>query len=220
MTRNRIAVLAVMACSITLAITACTSTSASPEKANGAVKPTTSDQPAQNLDPATLAYLKSNADALAKQLDIANPPSVSPVRLITLQDYASTQIACLNEAGFAATETPDGEGISYPPIQDPGLKASLNLAIYTCELKYPTQQKYMTPLSTAALKSLYAYRTGELTRCLSKAGYTASERPPSEAVFVQSNGSWSPYETLSVSQNDVKRVFKACPQTPDSVYGH
>jgi hypothetical protein len=212
--------LAVLAALTVLLFAGCSSTGPDVHQTGSISDPEPSDRPAENLDAGTLAYLKANADALARQLKISNPPSVAPVRLISLADYASTQIACLNHAGFTAKETADGEGISYPPVTDPGLKATLNLAIYTCELQYPTQEKYMTPLSTKGLQALYDYRAGPLIECLKKQGYTVTDRVPSRAVFVQSNGSWSPYASLSIRDRDLKKVFATCPQTPDSVYGH
>lgn len=172
----------------------------------------------EDLDTATLAYIKDTTDAIAEQLKILDPPDVKAIRLISLNEWAPTQIACLNEEGHNVTETADGQGITYPPYQDASLVASLNLAIYTCEAKYPTQQKYMTPLSDEGLKELYAYRAGALVDCLEGAGYAVAGSPPSEALFVESGGKWSPYESISLG-SDLKELFNTCPQSPDSVYG-
>ncbi|GAB3128498.1 hypothetical protein GCM10027056_29940 [Glaciibacter psychrotolerans] len=207
--------LAVVVGAILLGTTACTAESDVPRSI-----PTSTPVSERDLDNATLDYLETNAMAFADQLGIVDPPNVQPIRLITLNEWASTQIACLNDAGFDVTESPDGQGIRYPPFTDPALKQSLNLAIFTCEMQYPTQQKYMTPLSTEGLELLYAYRTGELLQCLDDEGYGVTARPPSQTVFIQSDGVWTPYSDLSIAQNDLKRVFAACPQTPDSVYGN
>lgn len=174
---------------------------------------------AVDVDPATRAYLDETATALARQLGIVDPPEVTLVRLVTLSEWAPTRIACLQEAGFDVTETADGEGVQYPPIDDPTLRQSLNLAIYTCELKYPTQLKYMTPLSSEALTTLYAYRTGELVSCLEREGYRVQADPPSLAVFIQTNAGWSPFQDAAIAEADVKRIYAECPQTPESVYG-
>ncbi len=171
------------------------------------------------LDPATLQYLEDNADALASQLGIENPPEVKPVRLIRLQEYASAQVECLQGAGYEVGFTEDGEGVAYPAISDPALQESFNLAVYTCELEYPVQQRYMVPLTAEGLKILYAYRTGELITCLEGLGYTVSSEAPSETVFVQSGGMWSPYDTVAIRPDDVKQTYADCPQTPDDVYG-
>lgn len=171
------------------------------------------------LDQATLQYLEDNAAALAGQLGIDTPPDVKPVRLIRLQEYASTQIACLQAAGYNVDFTVDGEGVAYPAISDPALQESFNLAIYTCELQYPVQHRYLVPLTAEGLKMLYAYRAGELITCLEGLGYNVSSEAPSETVFVQSGGMWSPYETLAIPPEDAKQVYRDCPQTPDDVYG-
>lgn len=212
MTMSRTVLLAVVASAILLATTACAAESDAP------TLPTSTPISAAALDAGTLAYLDANAKAFADQLGIADPPHIQPIRLITLNEWASTQIACLNDAGFDATETPDGQGVSYPQLSDSTLGESLNLAIYTCEMQYPTQQKYMTPLSDQRLKDLYAYRTGELLSCLENEGYSVTATPPSETVFVQSGGAWSPFSEISFAEEDLKRVYTACPQTPDSVY--
>lgn len=212
MTMSRSVLLAVVAGAIVLATTACAA------DGNAPGLPSSTPISAGDLDAGTLAYLDANAKSFADQLGIADPPDIQPIRLITLNEWASTQIACLNEAGFDATETPDGQGVSYPQLTDSTLKESLNLAIYTCEVQYPAQQKYMTPLSDKGLEDLYEYRTGELLSCLEKEGYSVEAAPPSQTVFVQSGGAWSPFSEISFAEEDLKRVYTACPQTPDSVY--
>jgi len=206
----RTALVAVMVSTVALTITACT------PQGDPLSSP---DSSATEVDSATRAYLDETATALAGQLGIVDPPKVELVRLITLNEWAPTQIACLQEAGFDATETADGQGIRYPQIEDPTLRQSLNLAIYTCELKYPTQLKYMTPLSTDALTKLYEYRTGDLVSCLEREGYSVEPDPPSLAVFIQTNAGWSPFEDIKIAEADMKRVFAECPQTPESIYG-
>ena len=201
---------AAVAGALVLAIAGCTSVPNAGEAPSSEVG---------ELDQATLQYLKDNAVALASQLGIDDPPEVKPVRQIRLQEYASTQVTCLQGAGFEVDFTADGEGVSYPAISDPGLQKSFNLAIYTCELEYPVQLRYMVPLTADGLKMLYAYRTGELIACLEGLGYTVSSEPPSETVFVQSGGMWSPYGALAIRSDDVKQIYAECPQTPDDVYG-
>lgn len=172
-----------------------------------------------DLDQATLDYLKAEADALAAQFGIDDPPEVEPVRLIRLQEFAPTRVACLQDAGYDVGFTQDGEGITYPPISDPALQKSFNLAVYICELQYPVQMRYNAPLTAEGLKMLYAYRSGELVTCLEGLGYSVSSEVPSETVFVQSDGEWSPYQGLAVRSEDMKQLFAECPQTPDEVYG-
>lgn len=172
-----------------------------------------------DLDADTRQYLEDNATSMAEQMGISDPPKVDLVRMITLEEWQSTQIECLTEAGYDVGETTDGQGIKYPEPTDDAMASSLNLAIYTCEMKYPVEQKYMAPLSTDQLEELYAYRTGELLECLEDEGYPVSDDPPSETVFIQSKGAWSPYESISIAQNDAQRVNDNCPQTLKSIYG-
>lgn len=212
----RALVITVTASAIALAVTGCTPSTPSGLDAGPMASPTAV---ATDLDAGTLAYLEANAEALAGQLGIENPPDVQPIRLISLQEYASTQVPCLQAAGFAVGYTADGEGVSYPQLSDPALQQSFNLAVYTCELQYPVQQRYVVPLSTDGLKALYAYRTGELVGCLESEGYNVSADPPSETVFVQSGGMWSPYQGLAIDSSDTKQIYADCPQTPDDIYG-
>lgn len=206
--------LLVLAGAVALAVTGC-----SQPDGNEGSQPSPSSISTSDLNPGTLAYLKANAEALASQFGIENPPDVEPVRLIKLQEYATTQIACLKDQGYDATFTEDGEGISYPEIKDSALQKALFLAIYTCELKYPVQPRYMTPLTTDGLKALYDYRTRDLVSCLESKGYSLASDPPSETVFVEDGGMWSPYDGLAIDSEDLKQVYADCPQTRDDIYG-
>ncbi len=170
-------------------------------------------------DPRTDEYLASDRQALADSLGIATPPPVAPSRLLALDEWAPTLIECLRDAGFDARETPDGEGVAYPPIEDAALRESLNLAIYTCEARYPVSPKYMEPLNHEQLTRLYSYRTRELIECLREEGFVVSEPPPSETAFVESGGAWSPHAFLPVlDDDDTRRVSTACPQVPRDLY--
>mgnify|MGYP001085546073 CR=1 FL=1 len=170
-------------------------------------------------DPDTSAYLESNAKALAESYGISNPPTVSPVRLITLDEWAPTQITCLSEEGYDASFTPDGQGIQYPKFTEPALTDALNLAIYTCEVRYPVSPRYMQPLSHAQLERLYDYRSGELVKCLANEGVEISSPPPSKEVFVESNGDWSPYAEFTPTDEQIRDLPKQCPQTPADLWG-
>jgi hypothetical protein len=169
----------------------------------------TAGQSSPRTDINTEAYLQSNSRALATQLGITNPPDVALIRLVTLDDWDEIQRACLQDEGFDVEETVDGQGVHYPPIEDLALAASLNLSIYTCEVKYPLDQKYTVPLTDGQLRDLYEYRSQGLVSCLDKEGYE---------VFVQTGGSWSPYEDISVPDEDLKRIFESCPQALMSIY--
>ncbi|MBD3940595.1 hypothetical protein IF188_02635 [Microbacterium sp. NEAU-LLC] len=170
-------------------------------------------------DSDSAAYLAENARALAASYGIDDPPDVDLVRFIALDEWAPTQRDCLREAGYDVEFTADGEGLSYPPTGDAAVAKNLNLAIYTCEMQYPVEQKYMTPLSIEQLRTLYDYRSGELLECLRREGYTSSAEPPSEQVFLQSGGQWSPYEDIAIVESDLGRLTATCPQVPANLYG-
>lgn len=154
---------------------------------------------------------------MAQNLGITDPPNVEMVRVIELEEWAPVQIACMNEAGFAATLTDDGEGISWPALTDGSLIENMNLARYVCEVKYPVDPRFYDPLTNDQLRFLYAYRSGELIDCLAAAGYSVSG-PPSESVFIESEGVWSPYSDIRVSEGDSGLLQRKCPQNPDELY--
>lgn len=115
--------------------------------------------------------------------------------------------------------TEDGEGIAFPEIDDPALAASLAEARYVCEVEYPVDPIYYEPLSTAQLKELYSYRVGDLIACLEDNGYSVDVAPPSETLFVESGGEWSPYAELSIASSDLAEISRTCPQVPSTLYG-
>lgn len=96
---------------------------------------------------------------------------------------------------------------------------ALNIAIYTCEARFPVSPKYMEPLTHRQLTALYLYRLTTLIDCLDNEGFTIAEPPPSETTFVESGGAWSPYELLpGLSDEDLRRISEACPQVPRDFY--
>jgi hypothetical protein len=185
--------------------------------AAGCAASTTSSE-SDPSDGATQAYLAERAETLATQLGLTDPPEVEVVRMIKLNEWASTQKQCLEGLGHEIGDTADGEGIIYPSYTDPALDANLQLSIYTCELQYPVMERYMRPLSDDQLRELYQYRSGPLLECLESEGFEYAGNVPSEGVFVESGGQWSPYSGISLTDSDIASVFKACPQTPESVY--
>lgn len=169
-----------------------------------------------SLDPADVVSAE-DAQVLAENMGIDDPPVVTPIRVIRLDEWAETQIECLREAGYDVTYTADGEGISFPPL-DEALFPSLDEARYVCELRYPVDPMYYEPLSDDQLKKLYAYRAEDLIDCLESEGYTVTVTPPSEASFVESGGVWNPYEHVSIDSEDLGHVSQACPQVPPDLW--
>jgi len=54
--------------------------------------------------------------------------------------------------------------------------------------------------------------------CMEDQGYTVPSKPPSQEVFVEDGGQWSPYEGVAIDDGDLKRVIEACPQVPADLY--
>lgn len=69
------------------------------------------------LDPADVVSA-GEAQALAESMGIDDPPVVTPIRVIRLDEWAETQIECLREAGYDVTFTADGEGVRFPPLDE------------------------------------------------------------------------------------------------------
>lgn len=168
-----------------------------------------------SIDTSTLKILKENSRQIAAALGLKSPPDVQPVRLVKPNEWAAAQIDCLTAAGYDASYTSDLEGVSYPSISERAMAESLNFAIYTCESQYPVSPKYNVPLSRDQLAFLYQYRAIDLTQCLSEAGYSPDVSAPSEAVFIETDGAWDPYESTAISQEDLRLVREKCPVNPD-----
>lgn len=198
----------------TVALTACTLGTPPP------ATPGISGQGEELIDdPDLRAELASEAAILAEQLGILDPPPVEPIRLIEPDEYGETMVRCLNDAGFTAQLTADGEGVSYPHLETASMIESLDYARYVCESQFPLMRKYLAPLSGEQLSLLYHYRADELIDCLSAEGYPVTQPSPGLELFVSSGGAWSPYEGLDIAGEDVYRLFSSCPQDPEDLYG-
>lgn len=158
-------------------------------------------------------WFAQQREALANSLGIVDPPSLEIVRVLDLEEWGTTQVECLREAGFEVGVTEDGEGIDFRAVGDPDLAQSLNLARFTCEAQYPLSMEDDQPLDDARLGELYDYRAGELLACLRDAGYDAGAAP-SRTGFIESDGAWSPYDGISVETGRVAGLLAACPQVP------
>ncbi|MEW2014321.1 hypothetical protein [Microbacterium oleivorans] len=178
----------------------------------------TSAAPPDNDAAEEAPSFEAEAAALAESLGIESPPDVKQVRAISLAEWGPTMIQCLKDSGWNATATDDGQGIVYPTVTEPGRTESLNIAIYTCEVQYPVERKYVTPLSDAQLEKLYVYRSTDLIDCLEAEGYDIEADVPSMSVFIESEGAWSPYEGITLTPDAVAEINEACPQIPDDIW--
>lgn len=150
----------------------------------------------------------------AEALGLDDPPEVERIRFVTLDEWPTAQINCMNDAGFAAQLTIDGKGVDYSQVPE-ALADQLALQIYTCEAQYPPSPTSLQPLTDSQLRALYAYYVGDLTKCLEDAGFTVGS-PPSETVFIESDGGWTPYGDIALSADpaDLLPLLAECPQLP------
>lgn len=89
-------------------------------------------------EPRTWAgYLESLASALRTD----DPPEVTPIQTVAPEDrYPAAILPCLADQGFP---TDAGGTRTFPNDQ----LEVFNLAVYTCEVQYPMEEKYLQPLS-------------------------------------------------------------------------
>lgn len=166
----------------------------------------------------TVKYLEENAQALARDLGIEDPPKVDTIRLIALPEWATTQISCLFEEGYEATLTEDGEGVRYPQFSEPSMTDAFHLALYRCELRYPVAPRFMAPLRDDQLGRLFDYRAGALVECLEQQGLSGFAAAPSREVFIESRGQWSPYSGLALTDEQIRELPQVCPEVPEDFY--
>jgi len=169
--------------------------------------------------------LQARAEELRTQAQTAgieDPPEVELVRWIKPEEFAPTNVRCLNEAGFDVGITDDGTGIDSRTI--PGAQTeALELAIYTCTAQYSIDPRYAHPLNDAQLGIMYDYLVESYVPCIEALGYPLAE-PPSKQVYVGSPAMdrWMPIlELRRLPQSQFSRVVMNCPETPasDVLYG-
>lgn len=166
-------------------------------------------------DPATMDLLESESEQMAVMLGIENAPYVAALRLIKPEEYPHAQIECLGSQGWQATLSDDGEGVAYPEVGDAAQAGNLSLAIYTCAARYPLSPVYTQEATASQLAYLYEYYVDELMPCLRSLQYTVVD-VPSEQVFIESDGMWSPYASLALAPAEYRIANESCPSAPDS----
>ncbi len=109
------------------------------ESVSPAATPTPAMVPVGRLTAEQLSQLKAQSDLLSQQFQAVSPtalPSIEPIGVMTNERaWAQQQVDCLAGAGFEATMTPDGSGLSYGNPA-PGDEPQQELAIYVCEAQY------------------------------------------------------------------------------------
>ena len=175
-------------------------------------------------DPLVVERLDALWDRVNSDGSLGERPVVERERYVSPQEWAPVVAACMVEEGFpGVTATADG-GICSGDL--PSAQAgAYSLAEYVCNARYPVDPKYLAPLESSQLDTLYEYMTGELTACLVSFGFSVAD-PPSLVRFRETWGTaeaWTPYSP-SVTPNIADdyglflEVSAACPQYPDNLY--
>lgn len=122
----------------------------------------------------------SDIAARAELLGLSDPPEVSPVRVVTREEFLQVQQKCLAEEGFTTELDPDGDGLAVTLADGQG-KAYL-LADYVCQGRYPLHEVYTRDVTETQLRTYFEWNTGELATCMAGLGYAVPD-PPSFEVF-------------------------------------
>lgn len=158
------------------------------------------------------AFLAEDSRRGAELLGIEDPPDVERIRFVTPLESDEVLLGCLQEAGQDVALAPGG-GIQFPTEQPEELRASADLAIYTCWEQYPTDPKYRTPETEERLKWMYHYRSTTMLECFAAHGYPYEGTRSSEQAYIDSEGEWNPYADLP-SHDAYVLLSEKCPQTP------
>jgi hypothetical protein len=151
----------------------------------------------------------------AEVFGVENPPHVDVVRVVTLSEQPPLVVACLEEQGFDAETSPDGQGVRITSVSEQ--MAAVHLAQYVCDAKYPVTPRELQPLDDAQRRTTYTYLTTTLTRCLRDHGYEVAA-PPSLETFLATydTAPWNPWDTVMVPAKRFDEVMRACPENPPS----
>ncbi|MGY4643928.1 hypothetical protein [Cellulomonas sp. URHB0016] len=178
-----------------------------------ASSPASSPASAVTLDAETRSAVEADLAVIAKKLGLVDPPLVGVVRLVSTDEWPSTQVDCLKAEGFTDVRlTADGTGVdsSYGDDQEDDFR----LATYTCDARYPLDPAQDESRMTDEQKLVaYRYLTVTLVDCLAQHGETHVGTPPSEQAFLASwNGvRWNPYMEIPEPSAD---LLGACPPNP------
>lgn len=163
--------------------------------------------------------------SLAQTFDVAQYPIV---RWVDLHDDR-VRGDCMQDAGFAIEDTPDGSWQFTEGIPD-SQQDSFDLAYAICSAEYPLLPQIITTGGNdpAQLRVLYDYWTGYYVPCVALFGEDASDGTiPSKESFVANWGSgdstWMPTGPMGLSMPDevVSQVASTCPYNPPTqeMYG-
>lgn len=151
----------------------------------------------------------------AAMFGLQDLPEVDVVRVVGPEEYVDVQLQCQEDMGFTRDEN---GSYNAPPDQ----YESLGLAVYTCEAKFPMEEKYLQPLGEPELRRLHAYFVDDAVPCLASIGYSIPG-PPSIETFLASANSPSAYLpsgelfALGLVQSQVEEALTDCPEVPPPI---
>jgi hypothetical protein len=161
--------------------------------------PLTAEETAKALE----ASAAANWETAKSTVPGAVRPDVSVERIVSADEWGEQQVACLAEAGIAASSSRDG--FSYTG-GDP-------IAAYACTVRFPTRPE--PPPSDAMLAYVHDYYVSYLIPCYASEGEPYEGEVPDTAAFVtgsRSGDRWSPLPT----QLD-PMVQSRCPEVPPAM---
>jgi|GEM_PF-483436 len=172
--------------------------------------------PGRVLDKEDQAALDAWIAGQAELNEITDPPQVDMVRLVSAADFASTQVTCLHDAGFANVRLAEDGTTFTVELPSSDQAAAFNLAVYECAAKYPRDPAQDRSRWTAEQKHIdYVYQTTTLVECLTGQGYTITDIP-SEPTFLATweSAPWSPWAQVNEAGGGDEALSRACP--PDT----
>lgn len=152
----------------------------------------------------------------AKNSRIDDPPDVEFVRFILPEEWARAQVACLDEAGYAA-EVNQG-GVRMPQVpQEQG--QALNRAIYICNARYPLDPRANMPLPRIRAEMQYDYLISEVRHCVEDLGYDVDDPPSMETwlgAYYADEPTWDPFAAVvqQAGEADVAALDQAYDECP------
>lgn len=155
---------------------------------------------------------KQELTELAELYGVIDPPRVATIAVLPRSEFPAAQVACLQDAGFDASLTPDGEGVQADIASSRNDEYSL--AAYTCAVRYRLDPEQDGPLSAEQLEIAHRYLTTTLVQCLKERGYSV-EGVPSLETFISTydTNPWNPYIQIEdqISEGEWKTLAPQCP---------
>ncbi|NLG20515.1 MAG: hypothetical protein GX555_03660 [Actinomycetales bacterium] len=121
-------------------------------------------------------------DDFAAMAGIADPPPVDRIRIVTLDEWASVRVDCLNEAGFPAYI--DETGAVGMDFASPDQTSAYDLAVYVCMAQYPLDPRHSEELSADQLAIYYDWLLEHPVTCMRERGHPVAD-PPTLPTFIE-----------------------------------